>query len=353
MDSVDNLAIPSEFAQKAVADLPERSKEVIIKRFNLDSRGKKTLEEIGKALGITRERARQIEKDAFKKTAEANSREIGRYGTLFKELIGRYGGAMEYDFLLEKTIEYFRAKYPEKAVNFELEKNTLVLISNLAHGIKKNRETKKFKKLFYADSDSLRRAESAIGEILKIFESENKPMSQPELLSRVEVTKEVLNSYLGISTEIGKNPYGEIGLKKWPRIFPRSARDKAYLALFYRKEPAHFREIARLISETWPAAKRNVLAETVHNELIRDKRMVLAGRGIYALAEWGYERATVSEAIKKILEKAGRPMPKEEIVKKVSSRRLVKPSTIALNLKNAEIFEKTAEGLYKLKVNVS
>lgn len=349
---MDNSAIPSEFIQKALAGLPKRPKEVIIKRFNLDGRGKKTLEEIGEALGITRERTRQIEKDAFKKIAEANSREIGQFKALFKELIGRYGGAMEYNFFLDKAIEYFKASHEnEKQAHFaeSSARRALILILGLTPGIKKNRETKKFKKLFYADPDSLRLAESAIGEVLKIFDSENKPMKIPELLSRVKATEEVLNSYLGISTEIVKNPYGEIGLKKWPRIFPRSARDKAYLALFNKKEPTHFRKIAQLISEIWPAAKRKILAETVHNELIKDKRVVLAGRGIYVLAEWGYERGTVPETIKRVLEKAGRPMSKEEIVKEVSSKRFVKPSTIVLNLKNAEIFEKTEEGMYKLK----
>ncbi|MBU4141774.1 hypothetical protein KKE99_02790, partial [Patescibacteria group bacterium] len=255
-------------------------------------------------------------------------------------------GAMEHNFFLDKAIEYFKA-------NHENEKQALVLILELAPGIKKNRETKKFKKLFYADPDSLRLAESATGEILKIFDSENKPMKMQELLSRVKAKEEVLDSYFRISAEIAKNPYGEIGPKKWPRIFPRSARDKAYLALFNKKEPAHFRKIAQIISETWPAAKRKVLAETVHNELIKDKRVVLAGRGIYALAEWGYERGTAQETIKRVLEKAGQPMLKEEIIKEVSLKRLVKPSTIVLNLKNAEIFEKTEEGMYKLKVNVS
>ncbi|MBU3965121.1 hypothetical protein KKA96_01955 [Patescibacteria group bacterium] len=357
---MDNLAIPSEFIQKALDGLPNRPREVIIKRFNLDGRGKKTLEQIGKDLGITRERARQIEKDAFKKIAEADSREIGQYETLFKELISRHGGAMEYNFFLDKAIEYFKANYEtEKQARFAeasridsarlAARQALILISGLTPGIKKNRETKKFKKLFYADIDSLRLAESAIGEILKIFESENKPMRPPELLSRVRAAEEVLDSYLRISAEIAKNPYGEIGPKKWPRIFPRSARDKAYLALFYKKEPAHFRKIAQIISASWPAAKRKVLAETVHNELIKDKRVVLVGRGIYALAEWGYERGTAPEIIKRVLEKAERPMSEEEIIREVSLKRLVKPSTIVLNLKNAEIFEKTEEGMYKLK----
>ena len=44
---------------------------------------------------------------------------------------------------------------------------------------------------------------------------------------------------------------------------------------------------------------------TTHNELIKDPRFVLVGRGLYALAEWGYMSGVVRDVIKKILEKNG------------------------------------------------
>ncbi len=352
MDSNNNLLILSEFVQKAVQGLPLRLRQVIVKRFNLSGTGRKTLEETGAEFKITRERVRQIEKDAFKKLAETNPQQIRQFEALFKEIINRYGGAIEQIFFAEKIIEYFKAKYPEKAGNPETEKQALALTLKLASGIKKNRETKKLKKLFYLNTESLKIAESAIENIVKIFEQENKPMKLSELLGKMKeaaIDAETLNSYIAISKEIAKNPYGETGLKKWTRISPRSARDKSYLALFHKNEPTHFREITQIISEAWPNAKRKVLSETVHNELIKDKRMVLVGRGIYALAEWGYERGTVLDAIKKVLQNAERPLAKEEIIKEVSKMRLVKPSTIILNLKNQEMFEKTKEGMYKLK----
>lgn len=49
------------------AHLKEREKEIIILRFGLDGKGEKTLEEVGKIFGVTRERIRQLEEKIMKK----------------------------------------------------------------------------------------------------------------------------------------------------------------------------------------------------------------------------------------------------------------------------------------------
>jgi RNA polymerase primary sigma factor len=45
--------------------LPERERQVLVLRFGLDSGTPRTLEEVGKVLGFSRERARQVERDAL------------------------------------------------------------------------------------------------------------------------------------------------------------------------------------------------------------------------------------------------------------------------------------------------
>ncbi len=45
----------------ALATLPQREREVMELRFGLDDGRVRTLEEVGKAFGVTRERIRQIE----------------------------------------------------------------------------------------------------------------------------------------------------------------------------------------------------------------------------------------------------------------------------------------------------
>ena len=86
--------------------------------------------------------------------------------------------------------------------------------------------------------------------------------------------------------------------------------------------------------------------QTLHNELIRDPRFVLVGRGIYALKEWGYEEGYVKDIILKILQKAKKPLSKDEILQEVLKRKLVKKNTVLLNLANKKYFLRTPQGKY-------
>ena len=128
----------------------------------------------------------------------------------------------------------------------------------------------------------------------------------------------------------------------WPEIRPKGVKDRAYLIFKREQKPLHFIDIANLIDN-------NAHAQTVHNELIKDERFVLVGRGTYALREWGYEPGTVREIISKILEEEKTPVSKEQLLKKVQKQRLVKDNTILLNLSNGEYFLKDENGNYSLK----
>ena len=67
-DEVD-ATIRGDAVRRAVAKLPERQRDVISLRFGLVGEGPTSLEQIGKQLGITRERVRQIEADALRRLA--------------------------------------------------------------------------------------------------------------------------------------------------------------------------------------------------------------------------------------------------------------------------------------------
>ena len=96
------------------------------------------------------------------------------------------------------------------------------------------------------------------------------------------------------------------------------------------------------------SGKQDVTVQAVHNELIKDGRFILIGRGIYALAEWGYTPGTVADIITEVLRQE-QPLHKDEIIRRVLDKRQVKKTTIILNLQEKDQFVRTAKATYKLK----
>jgi RNA polymerase primary sigma factor len=62
-----SLSLRREDVEQALASLPERERRVIELRYGLDGSQPCTLEEVGRAFGVTRERIRQIENNTLKK----------------------------------------------------------------------------------------------------------------------------------------------------------------------------------------------------------------------------------------------------------------------------------------------
>ncbi len=144
-----------------------------------------------------------------------------------------------------------------------------------------------------------------------------------------------------VSKKIQKNKEDLFGLKDWPEINPKGIKDRAYLVFKKIEKPLHFAEVANLIEGSQ--------IQTVHNELIRDSRFVLVGRGIYALTEWGYYSGQVKDVISKVLKETGKPLTKEEVLERVLKQRLVKENTILLNLSNKNYFLRDPQGRYMVK----
>ncbi|MGH9857068.1 MAG: hypothetical protein ACRD4B_04400, partial [Acidobacteriota bacterium] len=137
------------------------------------------------------------------------------------------------------------------------------------------------------------------------------------------------------------------GLVKWPMVNPKNIRDKIYVILYEAGKHMHFNEIADSIKAS-EFKRKDVTTQAIHNELIKDKRFVLIGRGIYALKEWGYEKGTVADIITEVLKKANQPLHRDEIVKQVLKSRHVKETTILLNLQGKPQFKRVAKATYAL-----
>ena len=145
------------------------------------------------------------------------------------------------------------------------------------------------------------------GKILDLFLDELKGVND------AYKNEEVMKRWLSLSKHIGSNPLDEWGLVTAPAIRIKGVRDYAYLAVKRRGSPMHFSEVASAIGTLF--SKKAHIA-TTHNELIKDPRFVLVGRGLYALTEWGYRRRPRRHS--RCAQERG-PNEKDEIIKQVKS----------------------------------
>ena len=196
----------------------------------------------------------------------------------------------------------------------------------------------------FGDEKAIR---AKVDEIVAIIKANKKPMTLDELDSKLTYEHPSQISATASVSKLLSTLNGLWGLSKWPTVNPKNIRDKIFVVLETKKEPMHFADIASAIS-TSDFKRKNVTIQAIHNELIKDPRFVLIGRGIYALDSWGYKKGTVSDIITDILKKAEKPLTREEIVKEVLHSRKVKETTILLNLQNKKLFKKVDKNSYTL-----
>ncbi|MHB9019493.1 MAG: sigma factor-like helix-turn-helix DNA-binding protein [Minisyncoccota bacterium] len=74
---VEDRMIAEETIKKGLASLPEREARIITLRFGLGGEDPKTLEEVGKVIGLTRDRIRQLEERALLRLRRIAVRKLG------------------------------------------------------------------------------------------------------------------------------------------------------------------------------------------------------------------------------------------------------------------------------------
>ena len=327
----------SKICQDLLKGLPGRTTEVISRRFGLKGGQEETLEAIGKSFGITRERVRQIENDGLKKVKEKLSSYKDVF-VFFNNAINKTGNLRKEDVLVSEL----GGNKLNSQVSFLL---------NLSEDLKRIPENNAFYACWASDQKALDTAKNILSQVIEGLKSKAKPVSFAEANSfiSVKIDPPILSSYLEASKRVQKNYVGLFGLSEWPEINPKGVKDKAYVVLKDKGGPLHFTHVAQMIDQL-ALGRNKTVPQTVHNELIRDSRFILVGRGMYALKEWGYEPGVVKDVIVKVLREANKPLSKEEIYEKVAKQRIVKENTILLNLNNRNYFSKTQEGLYAIKV---
>lgn len=328
-------------AKQLLAAASERAREVLVRRFGMGSNPEReTLEAIGDRSSITRERVRQI---------EAAGLDAVRASKVFKDAKGAFEEIAKYISSLGVIV-------PEEVLLAALGKdektrNRFRFFLMLDSSFFRERETNDFLARWHIDHTTAKHIHEALsklyaslpdtevvpeGKLLDLFLDELKNVND------AYKNEEVMKRWLSLSKHIGRNPLAEWGRATAPAIRIKGVRDYAYLAVKRQGTPMHFSEVATAIGSLF--SKKAHIA-TTHNELIKDPRFVLVGRGLYALTEWGYTPGVVRDVIREALKQEG-PMKKDEIVKHVKKARFVKDNTILVNLNDPRYFKRLKDGRY-------
>lgn len=320
----------------------EREREIITRRFGLYER-RETLEQIGELLGITRERVRQLEKAILirlKIAAEEGKTEVvASLEKTFIRTLSEMGRVARIQDLADELYG--------KATN-QQERAHVMFIAALAPGLTLLDENDNyFGAVGIAEYGDEKKLKSQIDEIVSVIKTHGEPISLDQLHEKLNYEHPShVRALASVSKHLAhlKDTWG---LTKWPTVNPKNIRDKIYVILADNKKPMHFSDIAKSIKDS-SFKRKDVTTQAIHNELIKDKRFVLIGRGIYALDDWGYSKGTVADIISQVLTDAGQALHRDEIVRRVLKSRQVKETTILLNLQSKPQFRRVAKATYLL-----
>lgn len=323
----------------------DRERDIITGRFGLGGK-KKTLDAIGKEYGVTRERIRQLEKGIVirlqVKAEEGKLEGFSNYEEKLAKLIESHGGIC--------SIKQLGTLAEEGESKETIAQNSFIALISSRLMLVEDTDNYTASAVLASHYKSPSEALKEVDRIVSVLTENKKPISISELKkaynlkeSEAEIEAKVL---------VSSNTYerkGLWGLKSWSSVNPKSIKDKIYIVLSENKEPMHFSEIYEAIQKDQTFAKRNFTIQATHNELIRDARYVLVGRGRYALKEWGHIEGTVEDVIEKVLkDNDNRPMHRDEIIRGVLRYRQVRETTIVLNLQSKPKFKRVATATFQL-----
>jgi predicted Zn-ribbon and HTH transcriptional regulator/DNA-binding CsgD family transcriptional regulator len=318
----------------------EREREIITRRFGLFDR-RETLEQIGELLGITRERVRQLEKAILTKLkATAESGKIAPINSVEKVIIrelSEMGRVARVQDLADRLLG---------GTSSQLDRARVAFIAELAPGLSVVDQNDNYFHsvgiLEYGDAKKIR---SEVDKIVSAIKKHGEPLTIEELHAQLSYEHPNYVRALASVSKLLAHLNDNWGLVKWPTVNPKNIRDKIFVILTENGKPMHFSEIAGSIKGS-SFKRKDVTTQAIHNELIKDGRFVLIGRGIYALESWGFSRGTVADIIADVLKKSPEPLHRDEIVKRVLKSRQVKETTILLNLQSKDQFKRVAKATY-------
>ena len=330
--------------------LSEKEKMVISKRVWLNWEVF-TLQCIGDSFkpNITRERVRQLEATWIKKLGRIiKTSNLSSIQEFAKEKLLENGWLLTKDKLLSYIIR-------DSWLDDEMTSTLISVIIQADYDILKSKPRISTKSYFFMPDVKKEMVEKVYKEGVKILKQKGDVMEQRSLYELIKIklwdfnwilTLKLIDNIFDVYLDIVKWEESYIGMAKWRILNPKTLKDKIIYIMKKEKVPLHFVDISnKVLDYLWDTVKVN----TVHNELIRNNDFVLIWKWIYVLKDWGFKPWTVIDVIIDVLKKQWEPMKTDDIISRVLKTRIVKESTIYMNLQNKKYIERVWRNFYALK----
>lgn len=297
------------FLEMILTDLPRRERRVIEMRYGFAGNSVMTLEQIGKRMGLTRERIRQIESKALRKINHPKRREV-------------LGSALT-SYLLGRQNSLVVDGEPESELFFIAERLAIPLIP------------------LPMTSVHLLGQDAFFFSNVRVIE---------DILPDIEKSAVILEERLPLV--LGRHDWFKVTeALSHPVLTHMTKTKKVLLALKKIGRPAHYSEIHKKYCELFP--KEKVSVHNLHAILGREEHDIvwIGIRGTYALKEWGYERPsatlfeTVAQIVKRRYEDTGQPIPFTVVQAEIGKyRKVININSVFLASFFNPALTKTSEG---------
>jgi hypothetical protein len=326
------------FAIEVLSILPARERDVIAARYGLWNGVSQSLRHIGNELGVTRERVRQIEKDAvmrlrgtyahclirayiYERGRESIENDPQKHGVLAGD------EAITALAIRCSAKEVVLALRFLKDVDFQNENvfGGLIEIEPRVYCLHERTKIQYLRVLKQVES-VFRSHEQAISESFVL--SEISSMSTPV---RHRDQMNLARRVLLVSPRYFRMKDGTIARSEWTHLTKRNATTVAEAALRLLGRPAHFREITTKVNEI---SGRPLKELTIHGAIIRHPQtFVWLKDGTYGLAAWGFRKPPfVTDRLIQLLSIAGHPLSLQCLEREVLDVCNCKPATVRMEL---------------------
>jgi hypothetical protein len=335
----------------------ERAWRILQYRFALHGKSKLTLEELGSAFALTRERVRQIEATALTKLREAliEGRFIGKLYRVHPRVLDLVDTLRQSITRApsQVALETNVAQKARQAAQVDLveNKSTLELIFAMAG----------FQRLEFADVDLqpvwgvfdavnrkfLERGVAAIHQLLT--KHTVSPLDEMEVLVRLNkvakrserLTLAQLEWLVPLCSSVERREDGRV----WGKFeFLEGRGNQIERLLIEANAPLSVRSIVRDINHRMArAGRKGVELRNLHNQMITDGRFTAVGNSsLWGLKSWGHlETRSITKLMEEFLATTNKPATVKEIYEYVAQRRPVKENSVVMYLANEDMFVRT------------